>query len=133
MSRVFVDTSAMLALVNPLDESHEAARQSFEKLQAREAALMTSSFVLVETYALLGRRLGRDAVATFRRDFAPLLEVVWVGGSLHESGLDFLLERRIRDLSLVDAVSFVLMRQRRIDEAFAFDRHFTDEGFQTLS
>lgn len=131
MSRVFVDTSAILALINPLDESHEAARKAFEKLQAREAPLLTSSFVLVETYALIGRRLGLDAVAAFRRDFAPLLEIVWVGGALHESGLDLLLERRVSDLSLVDAVSFLLMRQRRIDEAFAFDRHFTEEGFQT--
>ncbi len=129
MSRVFVDTSAILALLNPLDESHAAARRAFEKLQAREAALLTSSFVLVETYALLARRLGLDAVAAFRRDLAPLLEVVWIGSDLHEGGLDLLLERRVRDLSLVDAVSFLVMRQRRLDEVFAFDRHFRDEGF----
>ena len=129
MSRVFVDTSGILALLNPLDASHAAARRAFEKLEAREVPLLTSSFVLVETYALLLRRFGLEAVIAFRRDFAPLLEVVWVESSLHESGLDLLLERGGRNLSLVDAVSFLVMRQRRIDEAFAFDRHFSDEGF----
>ena len=132
MSRVFVDTSAVLALLNPSDESHEPARRVFEKLQTRDAALLTTSFVLVEVYALLGRRMGLAAVEAFRSDFAPLLEVVWVGADMHEAGLDLLLERRVRDLSLVDAVSFLVMRQRRLDEVFAFDRHFRDEGFTLL-
>jgi len=48
---------------------------------------------------------------------------------LHDAGLDLLLGRRTRRLSLVDAVSFVTMRQRNIGEAFAFDPHFEQEGF----
>lgn len=133
MSRVFVDTSAVLALLSPADGSHEPARRAFERLQAREAPLLTTSFVLVEIYALLGRRMGLEAVEAFRKDFAPLLDIVWVDVGLHEAGLDLLLERRIRDLSLVDAVSFLVMRQRRLDEAFAFDRHFREEGFTLLN
>ena len=58
---------------------------------------------------------------------------VWVGADMHEAGLDLLLERRVRDLSLVDAVSFLVMRQRRLDEVFACDRHFRDEGFILLN
>jgi len=132
VNRVFVDTSAVLALLNPSDESHEPARRVFEKLQTRDAALLTTSFVLVEVYALLGRRMGLAAVEAFRKDFAPLLEVVWIGADTHEAGLDLLLERRVHGLSLVDAVSFLVMRQRRLDEVFAFDRHFRDEGFTLL-
>jgi predicted nucleic acid-binding protein len=85
--------------------------------------------VVVETYALLGRRLGLEAVRGFRSDLAPLIEVVWVDETLHEAGLDLLLERRKRKLSLVDAVSFVTMRGRGIEEAFAYDPHFEQEGF----
>jgi hypothetical protein len=48
-------------------------------------------------------------------------------------GLDLLLERRVRDLPLVDAVSFPLTRQRRLDEAFAVDGRFRDEGSTLLS
>jgi predicted nucleic acid-binding protein len=43
-----------------------------------------------------------------------------------------LLDRKRRDVSLVDAVSFVVMRQRRLEHAFAFDPHFEDEGFSLL-
>ena len=75
---------------------------------------------------------GREAVRAFRADFAPLLEVVGVDATLHEAGLDLLLKQRRRQLSLVDAISFVVMTQRRLDEAFAFDPHFEQEGFTLL-
>jgi predicted nucleic acid-binding protein len=133
VSAVFADTSGLLALLNRTDENHARAARVFAALRARQAALVSTSFVLVETYALVGRRLGLDAVRSFRADFAPLIEVVWVDEALHEAGLDLLLQRRKRLLSLVDAVSFVAMRQRNVAEAFAFDPHFEQEGFSLAS
>ena len=133
MTRVFLDTSAVLALMNPLDEHHRRARRAFEVLGAQRAPLLTTSLVLVETYALLGRRLGLAAVRGFRSDLAPLAEVVWTDEPAFESGLDLLLARKKRDLSLVDAVSFVVMRQRGLEHAFAFDPHFEEEGFSLLA
>ena len=60
------------------------------------------------------------------------MDVVWVDESLHEAGLDLLLARRQRRLSLVDAVSFIAMRQADLEEAFAFDPHFQQEGFSLV-
>jgi uncharacterized protein len=131
MSQVFVDTSALYALLVRSDDRHGDARRAFARLMADEAVLVTSSYVLVETYALLGRRIGLDAVAAFRDDFAPLLDVAWVDPATHDAALDGLLDRGSRNLSLVDLVSFVVMRRRGINEAFAFDRHFEGEGFAT--
>lgn len=90
---------------------------------------MTSSYVLVETYALFGRRVGMHAVKEFREDFAPLFDVVWIDNELHEKAVDLLFQHASRRLSLVDAASFIVMREERIDEAFAYDRHFDTEGF----
>ena len=129
MSAVFADTSGL----NQTDENHARAARVFATLRARRAALVSTSLVLVETYALVGRRLGIDAIGSFRADFAPLIEVVWVDEALHDAGLDLLLQRRKRQLSLVDAVSFVTMRQRNAAEAFAFDPHFEQEGFSLVS
>lgn len=127
MSAVFVDTSAIVALMVDSDRAHPKAVEIFEKLRSRQAALVTTSYVLVETYALIDRRLGRDAVRDFRASFAPLLRVIWVDGAIHERGLDRL-EKSSRTLSFVDAVSFEAIRRHRILEAFAFDRHFEREG-----
>jgi uncharacterized protein len=132
VNTVFADTSGLLALLNAKDENHARAARAFGNLRARKASLLTTSVVLVETYALIGRRLGLDALRSFRTEFAPLIDIVWVDEALHNAGLDLLLERRKRHLSLVDAVSFVTMRQADLDEAFAFDPHFEQEGFSTV-
>lgn len=129
MTGVFVDTSALFALLDAKDANHTRAARAFASLRARQAALASTSFVLVEAYALVGRRLGLDAVRSLREDVAPLLDVVWVDEALCNAGLDLLLDRRKRLLSLVDAVSFVTMRQADLGEAFAFDPHFAQEGF----
>ena len=128
MSAVFVDTSAVLALMVGTDRAHGEAVSAFGKLRDRKAELVTTSYVLVETYALIDRRLGRDAVMSFRESFAPLLRVIWVDSGLHDRGLDRRLEGGANKLSLVDAVSFEAIREYKILEAFAFDRHFDQEG-----
>lgn len=133
MTPVFVDTSGLLALLNANDEHHRRAAHAFDNLRTRQAPLVSTSFVLVETYALVGRRLGLDAVQSLRSDFAPLLDIVWIGEALHNAGLDLLLQRQKRLLSLVDAVSFITMRQRAIEDAFAFDPHFEQEGFSLVN
>jgi len=133
VNAVFADTSALLAPLDAKDQNHARAERAFATLRGRHPSLVSTSFVLVETYALVGRRLGLDAVRSFRADFAPLIDVVWVDEARHDAGLDLLLERRKRLLSLVDAVSFVAMRRRNVDEAFAFDPHFEQEGFSLVN
>lgn len=132
MNRVFTDTSALLALLVAGDGFHGAARRAFAALKDRQAALMTTSYVLVETYALCERRLGLESVRAFREALEPLLETRWVDEPLHDRGLDLLIAKRKRGLSLVDAVSFVAAREAGVDEVFAFDRHFVEEGFSLV-
>lgn len=129
---VFVDTSALYALIVDGDDFHERAVEVFEGLKVEDARLITTSYVLVETYALLQRRIGIEAVRDMRAGLVPLLDVVWVDEELHERGLDRLVDRSAGGASLVDAVSFAAMRTRTIDRAFTFDRHFGDEGFAIL-
>jgi predicted nucleic acid-binding protein len=129
---VYVDTSAILALLISSDTAYARARRSFDKLAAEQAPLITSSYVLVETYALLGRRVGLAAVRQFREAMAPLIETVWVDQRLHEQGLDMLLQRGRRRLSLVDAVSLVIIRDRSLKRAFAYDDDFAKAGLEMV-
>ena len=132
MTRAFADTSAFYALLVSTDANHARAARTFQLLADSEAALLTTSYVLVETYALLQRRVGPGAVSAFRSDLAPLLDVVWVDAALHDLGLDWLFERGGGSVSLVDGTSFVVIRQQRIEDVFAYDRHFSAEGFHLL-
>ncbi len=132
MKQVFVDTSGIIAFAVASDESHAVAAAIFDRLAAQDAGLVTTSYVLCETYALLQRRVGQGAVGRMRATMAPLLEVVWVNADLHNAGLDRLTDDGRRSFSLVDAVSFEVMRRQGIDRAFAFDPHFTEAGFSLL-
>ena len=132
MNKVFADTSALFALLVATDENLRRAALAFQGLERRQAALVTTSYVLVETYALLARRVGVDAVRKFRAGLAPLLDVAWVDSALHEAALDLALERSRSGISLVDAASFLVMRSYGIEEAWAFDRHFRTAGFSLL-
>lgn len=129
VSPVFADTSALFALLVATDANHRRAALAFQGLERRGAALVTTSYVLVEMYALLARRVGIDGVRRFRAGLSPLLDVVWVDDVLHDAALDLSLERNRSRISLVDAASFLVMRANGIAEAFAFDGHFLTAGF----
>lgn len=132
MSRAFVDTSAILALLNRDDPNHQHAANTFSELSHQRSELITTSYVLVETYALLMRRFGKNAAKRFRQYFEPIFKVIWVDETMHDAGLNLLFTRPGRRLSLVDAISFVSMQKHRIGEAFAYDQHFKKEGFGTI-
>jgi predicted nucleic acid-binding protein len=129
MTTVLVDTSGVLALLVPTDAQHAKARRAFAKLAAAESRLLTTSYTLVECYALIDRRIGRDAVRRFRTDFSPLLEVIWIGADEHERALDIVEAGGASGPSLVDAASFVIARTHHIEHVFAYDAHFTKAGF----
>lgn len=95
-------------------------------------ALVTHGYAVVETTALVQRRLGMGAVRSLADDVLPALELVFVDESLHRSAVAGLLASGVRDVSLVDWTSFELMRRRGIAEAFAFDDDFARQGFALL-
>jgi predicted nucleic acid-binding protein len=130
---VFVDTSALYALLDRNDAQHTKARKILKRLLEREALLLTHSYVLVETFALVQRRLGLEAVRALDRDLVPVLEVIWIDKGLHQEAVEALLSLERPSVSLVDQVSFALMRQRGLRSAFAFDDDFRQEGFKLLA
>lgn len=130
---VFVDTSALLAVLNADDADYRQARRLWARLAEERAALVTTNYVLVETLALLQSRLGMTAVRDFQNAFVPLFQVIWVSEAQHQMGVSALLAANRRQLSLVDCVSFVVCRQFQIEDVLAFDQHFEEQGFHCLT
>ena len=126
---VFVDTSALLAILAANDRSHVLAKQVWTDLLTRQVNLIVTNYVLLETFSLVQRRLGMMAIIILQQDITPALRVEWVAEREHMTGLAAMLTAADRQLSLVDCVSFAAMRRLRIEVAFAFDRHFADQGF----
>jgi predicted nucleic acid-binding protein len=61
-----------------------------------------------------------------------LLQVHWVTESEHQAGVQALMIAGRRKLSLVDCISFKVMRARSARVAFAFDEHFVEQRFEVL-
>jgi predicted nucleic acid-binding protein len=129
---VFLDSSALYAVFDQDDAYHSAARREWATLLTRSTPLVTSNYVLVESFALLQSRLGMKAVAALVEDVLPALEVEWVTSDDHRSAVSALLAANRRNLSLVDCTSFQVMRRLGVRSAFVFDAHFREQGFRVL-
>ncbi len=129
---VFVDTSALLAVLNSADRCHPEARREWERLLNEGVAVLCTDYVLVEVLALLQSRLGMPAVQVFREEILPVLTIKWIDARLFDLGLAALLLAHERGLSLVDCVSFEMMRTMGLRAAFVFDKHFREAGFDCL-
>ena len=127
---IFLDTSAIYALADAADPNHRRARERLETVLAEGEEILTHSYVLVEAAALLQNRLGTAIALEFSEE-ARSFTIEWVGETLHWAAIRKLEASPRRQLSLVDQVSFLVMRARGVVRALAFDRHFRDEGFET--
>jgi predicted nucleic acid-binding protein len=128
----FVDTSALYALLVRTDESHEKVTSAFTALVKGNEVLWTTSFVVVETMALLQHRVGLDAARDLDEHVLPALRIHWVDEALYRAGTDRLWREDRKQLSLVDAVSFEFMKSHGIREALAVDPDFSAAGFSVV-
>lgn len=128
---IFLDTSAIYALADVSDPFHRTVRERFEALVDADEEILTHNYVLVETMALLQTRLGQAVAVKFAHD-ARAFEIDWVDQATHEEAVRELASRGGRRVSLVDRVSFIVMRRRRVRTALALDADFEREGFLLL-
>jgi predicted nucleic acid-binding protein len=90
---------------------------------------VTTDYVVLEAVAVAQRRWGLDAVRTLVGEYLPLIEVHPVSKEDRDAGLAALLAAGRRQLSLVDCVSFSVMRRLGIREYLGVDPHFEEQGF----
>lgn len=130
--KIFVDTSAILALLNDQDRFHESAKNEWTGIIKSDALLFSSNYIILETIAILQHRFGADAVRLFIGSIQPVINILWINEDLHNSALSIILTINNRDLSLVDSTSFEFMRKMELNSVFTFDRHFSEQGFKVV-
>ncbi len=135
MKLAFLDTSGWFAALSSQESRHRAALVTYRGWLEEGRQLVTTNLVLAEMHILLMRFRGVGAGVQFLDSVHqdPSHEVVSVDRDLERAAVDRWL-RRFADqrLSLTDAVSFEVMRQRRIRQVLALDEHSTTAGFDAL-
>jgi predicted nucleic acid-binding protein len=127
VTAIFIDSSAIVALVDRDDASHAAAVDAYRNLVAAGYKLFTTNYVIAEAFDLLRTGVGPLVARQFLRDCKLAV--------YHADEQD---ERRARrhvlhaaggsNLTLVDAVSLVVMERLGVADAFAVDPTFLSDG-----
>ncbi len=130
--KVFIDTSAILAVLNADDQYHSLATSKWHTLLSQPQQLYINNYVLSEVITLLQNRFGIEAVRLFYNDVLPILVIIWVSETVNQQAMSALLTANRRSLSLVDCASFETMRYLGISQVFTFDSHFKEQGFEVI-
>ena len=128
---IFVDTSAIIALLNRNDSFHDQAEKIILKLEKERVSLVITNYIRLETHALLLYRAGSIIALKFLEDKSWYVE--WVSEQDEHEALEVIKKYNDKSFSLTDAVSFVIMKRLNINGAFTFDRHFQQYGWSILS
>ena len=128
---MLIDTSGLLCLHYPTEPLHSLACTAYKRATVK----LTHSYIIAEYVALANaRRFPRSSILAFVVDLLdnPDIETVWINESLYRKAINLLMIRQDKSYSLCDSISFILMRERSINEALTTDRHFEQEGFIRL-
>lgn len=130
MTRVFVDTSALLALLDRADPRHAAVRDAFAGL--RDAELLTHGYVIAESIAVARRRFGVDGAIALIDDLLPVIELVSVEPDLHQRVQHSYRRALPSGVSFVDRMSFAVIERDSVDAALATDADLLAAGVPVL-
>lgn len=129
--RVFVDTSAFLAITDHNDNNHREARFVVDRLVMGRYRLYATMYVAVETHASILRAMNPSVARQFLVAGLSAVSLLPTTNEDEDKAKTLILQRRDKDYSLCDAISFSVMERYGLYLAFAFDDHFRQHGFST--
>ena len=138
MSRtVFWDTAAFLALANTRDALHTQAVIVSRSLASEKARLLTTDAVLTELANGLSkvdqRQLAQRTITMVQQSaLLNVAEVIHVTPELWQRGWQLYCSRLDKAWGLTDCLSFTVMQEQDVHEAFTADHHFEQAGFICL-
>lgn len=134
MSTVFLDTSYFKALLDVRDDFHEKASGTWKALQQQQTHLLTTNFILDESYTLIRKRCGVEAMkALYLRLVEDWRTIKIVRVTIQdEADAWSWIQHDWSNLSFTDCTSFAVMKRLGLTSVATFDNHFTRAGFQMV-
>ena len=136
MSSVFVDTSGWANFFISTENYSTAAADCVREAQRTRQKLITTNYVIAELVALLGSRYQLPRRMLFQYINAikaiPSIFIIYIDQAADSEAWRLCQSRPDKAWSLVDASSFVIMKQLGIQTALTTDRHFEQAGFIRL-
>lgn len=127
---IFVDTSAFFAIENRRDTHHPEALRFRDECLKTGQRLVTSDYVLDESYTIIRLRAGHHVAVQFGEDLrtSQLIHIEHITPEITEMAWRIFKAYRDHNFSFTDCTSFALMEHLHINKAFTFDVHFQEYG-----
>ncbi len=134
MSSVFVDTGGWIALLVSRDLYHKKAVSYYTGLSQQNVLLMTTNYVLMETYTRIRYDDGHAKALQFHDVIQKAVEVSrvkieWITPAVHNEAWKIFRDYKDQEFSFVDCTSFVVAKKVKVNEVFGFDQGFIVMGF----
>ncbi|OGW12996.1 MAG: hypothetical protein A2035_01895 [Nitrospirae bacterium GWA2_42_11] len=134
MNFVFVDTGGWIAMMVKRDRLYNKAISHYRKLSETGYPLITSNYILVETYTRIRYDDGHLKAVQFHKVISEAVEVgrlhvEWITQELNEEAWSIFKDYKDQEFSFVDCTSFVVAKKYKVAEVFGFDQGFATMGF----
>jgi len=134
MLPVFVDTGGWIAMAVVRDRFHKQAGSYYRKLSREKSPLVTSNYVLVETYTRIRYDDGHAKALQFNSLIQEAIKVgrlhlEWVTPAIHQEAWGIFEHYADQAFSFVDCTSFAIASHADVKEVFGFDQNFNTMGF----
>lgn len=131
--KIFVDSSALVALYNHNDPSYHKAQEISNNLIKNDAVLYLAYPNVLETATIIRKKVGIVPALHFLKELKNgELILLEENNEIKEKAEEIFIKSKIRDLSLFDCLDFALMEFYELDAAFTFDKHYKQMGLKTL-
>jgi len=122
---IFIDSSAYIGILSPLDSNHKKALELSSQLIVRENTVITSYAVLGEVLTVGSMRYNRAASIEFVKSiFESKTKIVSEDDVLIEKAFKIFQKINDKDVGWVDCYSFAIIEYYKIDKVFSFDKDF---------
>ncbi len=130
--RIFVDTSAWLALDDKHDRYHNKAVAKSSEIKRQRIEIITSEYIIDETITLIRYRVSHQAAVIFGDSLlnSSIVRIVDVTDEDRIKTWEIFKKYEDKELSFTDCTSFVLIKNLRLQKVFTFDKHFKQMGFE---
>ena len=130
-SRLFLDTSYVLALLNVKDDYHVRANALLDVVE-KAGEVFVTTHVLAEVCDELSRS-SRSVASQAIIDIMskPNVKTIHVTEPIFWEAFELYCQRGDKTWGLTDCISFVVMQERGLTHALTTDRHFTQAGFHS--
>ncbi len=131
---ILFDTAFAIARASHRDQFHEKAKFWSNKIKVENLQIVVTQAVILEIGNALSKLSFRPIAVGLLESFdkSESTTIISMSDELYKQAFELFRSRPDKEWSLVDCISFVVMRERNIEAALTTDEHFIQAGFRAL-